>query len=85
MQGEAKNINKREKTSAFLRQTTKKLLVQGTLAEANTDANAVACALDMDRTNASKLLNMMWNDGQIVKIQGRPTLFLDYQALEEAF
>jgi len=85
LQGEAKNINKREKTSAFLRQTTKKLLVQGTLAEANTDANAVACALDMDRTNASKLLNMMWNDGQIVKMQGRPTLFLDYQALEEAF
>lgn len=78
-------MNKREKIGAFLHQSTKRLFADGMLTEASVDANTVAHALDMDRTNASKLLNMMWNDGQAIKIQGRPTLFLDYQVLEEAF
>lgn len=49
------------------------------------DATDIALALKLERSNVSRELNALWKKGYIIKIGGRPVLFLDHKALSDAF
>ena len=45
-------------------------------------AEAVGFNLGLARNSVSKDLNQLWNEGLVVKSQGRPVFFLHRHALE---
>ena len=49
------------------------------------EASIIASDLKLDRSNVSRELNRLWKEGKLVKIQGRPILFLDYQTLKDQY
>lgn len=49
------------------------------------DTTTVADNLQIDRANVSKALNFLWRAGKLVKIQGRPTLYLSHSDLVNRF
>lgn len=49
------------------------------------DTTTVADNLQIDRANASKVLNELWRAGKLVKVQGRPTLYLSHIDLVNRF
>lgn len=53
------------------------------LLEENNGINALDCSLDLklDRANVSKYLNILWKNGELIKIQGKPVYYLHYQTL----
>lgn len=44
--------------------------------ELNTDAFNLSLDLDIDRSNVSRILNQLHRENYLIKVQGRPTLFL---------
>lgn len=78
-------MNRKERVAQHLREATEHFVSGGFSGnEASLETSEIARALHLDRTNVSKLLNELWNSGQAVKIQGRPTLYLSYRVLETA-
>lgn len=53
----------------------------------NNGINAIDIAdeLNLDRANVSRELNKMWKRGELIKVQGRPILFLDYQTIKSEY
>lgn len=50
-------------------------------------SDALSLSLDygMDRANVSRMLNQLWRKGELIKIQGRPTYFLDVAIVKERY
>lgn len=48
-------------------------------------AGTIGEALHIDRANVSRELNRLYKDGQLIKVQGKPTLFICRSALEEKY
>ena len=42
----------------------------------NTDAFTISLDLKLDRANVSRMLNDLWRENILIKIQGRPTFYL---------
>ena len=64
---------------------TLSFLAAGSLDFQGTDAASLAIDLKLDRSNVSRILNDLWKDKLLIKILGRPTLFLDTSALKEYY
>lgn len=47
----------------------------------NTDAFTISLDLDLDRANVSRMLNDLWRENELIKIQGRPTFYLHRKTL----
>ena len=41
----------------------------------NTDAFTISLDLNLDRANVSRMLNDLWRENILIKIQGRPTFY----------
>ena len=41
------------------------------------NAHDIALILKIDRTNVSRVLNQLHRENRLIKLQGRPTLYLD--------
>ena len=48
-------------------------------------AGTIAQLLGMDRANVARELNRLYNDGQLIKLHGRPTYYLCRSALSQRF
>ena len=48
-------------------------------------AAALADRLQMDRANVARELNLLYQNGQLIKIQGKPTYFLSRFHLEQRY
>ncbi len=77
-------MNRKERILQYLRESTQRFVSSGFLQPDGLETADIARALQLDRANVSKLLNELWNAGQAVKIQGRPTIYLSYRVLELA-
>lgn len=75
---------RKESILEFIKAKTKEIINNNDF-ENGADALEVALALRLDRANVSKELNKLWKDGKLVKIVVRPVLFLDLNALQNAF
>lgn len=77
-------MNRKERVLAYLQQNTERFAAGGFSALEGFETEEIARALGLDRANVSKLLNELWNTGLVMKVQGRPTLYLSLRALEAA-
>ncbi|MSS58181.1 hypothetical protein FYJ51_04595 [Erysipelotrichaceae bacterium Oil+RF-744-GAM-WT-6] len=51
----------------------------------NTDALNIGLDLKIDRSNVSRELNRLWKNGKLIKIQGKPVYYLDYEELSSHY
>ncbi len=77
-------MNRKERILHYLREATDHFASSGFSDLERLETSDIARALHLDRTNVSKLLNELWNAGQVVKVQGRPTLYLSCRSMESA-
>lgn len=49
------------------------------------NAEDISLTLDIDRSNVSRLLNQMFNRFELIKVKGRPTLFLSKEVLTHEY
>lgn len=77
-------MNRKERVLSYLQQNTERFASGGFSALEGFETEEIARALQLDRANVSKLLNELWNAGVVMKVQGRPTLYLSLRTLESA-
>lgn len=77
-------MNRKERVLFYLQQNTDRFAAGGFSTLVGFETEEIARALQLDRANVSKLLNELWNAGLVMKVQGRPTLYLSLRALEAA-
>lgn len=78
-------LTRKERVLQAVRQNTLQLISENKLENSGVDATSLSGLLQLDRANVSKELNRLWHEGRLVKIQGKPILFLDYNELTSAF
>ena len=49
------------------------------------DTMNISLDMDLDRANTSRLLNALWKESKVIKIQGKPVLFIDYDSIKNYF
>lgn len=74
-----------EKIKNYVKTKTFEIISSGNLE--NYGIDAINCALDLhfDRANVSKDLNILWKSGALIKAQGKPVYYFDYETLINAF
>lgn len=77
-------MNRKERVLSYLQQNTERFAAGGFSSLEGFETEEIARALGLDRANVSKLLNELWNAGSVMKVQGRPTLYLSLRMLEAA-
>ena len=76
---------RKERIAAYLREHTEALLDREGSSIAGLDAPGIAAALDLDRANVSRDLNALYHDSVALKLLGKPTRYLHYQALTDRY
>ena len=77
--------SRRDKILAYAKEETKKIISQNLINETGGDALSASLDLGFDRANVSKDLNSLWKEGKLVKIQGKPVYFLDFETLTDYY
>lgn len=75
---------RKDKIYDVIRQRTKELIDNNTYDD-GIDCLEISQTLSLDRANVSKIVNSLWREGKLVKIQTRPVLYLDYLYLINYF
>lgn len=78
-------ISRKERIYHCVQTYTKEMLDSRLLDKNGIDALSIALDLKLDRANVSRELNSLWNAGKVIKIQGRPTLYVDYATIEAKY
>ena len=78
-------ISREEKIIDYLSKKTKSIISSKRYDNSGVDAINIALDLKIDRANVSKLLNSLWKQGNLIKIQGRPVLYLDREVIQDNF
>lgn len=74
-----------ERIEQYLKEQTRLLIQNGQVEQVGIDALNCALDLNLDRANVSKDLNKLWKEGKVIKIQGKPVYYLDYNVLNQYF
>lgn len=77
-------MSRKDRVLSYLQQNTERFVAGGFASLEGFETEEIAWALALDRANVSKLLNELWNGGVVMKVQGRPTLYLSLRTLESA-
>jgi len=78
-------LTRKERVLQIVKQNTIRIIRENKLDDSGIDATSIAEILKLDRANVSKELNILWHEGKLIKIQGRPILFLDHNELTNAY
>ena len=78
-------ISRKDKIYDYVKLHTKEMIDTHSLENSGSDALSIALDLKLDRTNVSRELNTLWKEGRLIKLQGRPTLYLDCEALKTEY
>lgn len=76
---------RKEKVYQCVKTFTKKIIQEHSYLNVGLDAYVVSSILKIDRSNASKELNDLWRAGQLIKIAGRPILYLDHEEFIQSY
>ena len=60
----------------LVREYTSESLADKSFSFERCNAFDIALDLKLDRSNVSRILNQLFNDLQLIKVEGRPTLYL---------
>lgn len=69
----------------YVRNKTDEILKSGFIDNNGIEASSISYDLKIDRANTSRILNSLWNEGNLIKIAGRPVLFLDYHLIVQRY
>lgn len=64
---------------------SRKSILNGSLDFSECSAYTIALDLQIDRTNISRILNQLHKEGLLIKITGRPTLYISNKAISDNF
>jgi transcriptional regulator with AAA-type ATPase domain/acyl carrier protein len=71
--------------AGIIRQRTLQAATKDYFHNMETDASSLSIVMNCDRSNLSRILNKLHREGILIKIQGRPTLYLDKKTLSEFY
>jgi len=78
-------LRRDEKVLHYVHQETLSFIQKNKLDDSGCDALNMSLDLKLDRSNISRILNTLWKQGSLLKIQGRPVLYLSIPALKETY
>lgn len=78
-------MNRKESLYQMLDKYTRQALLDNFLDFSNCCAHIVALDLSLDRSNVSRLMNQLFQEHRLIKIAGRPTLYLSLKALTDNY
>ncbi len=78
-------ITRKDRIHHYVEECTKEIVASHALNHNGVDALDVSLKLKLDRSNVSRELNFLWKEGKIIKLQGRPTLYLDYAVIHAEY
>lgn len=74
---------KKEEIYKAIHEHTKTCLKKNQFEKMNYDATNLSLDLQMERSNVSRILNQLHQEGLLIKIQGRPTLFAAKKPIDD--
>ncbi len=78
-------MQRMDKIEEFVRKETQKLILNNQLDKNGVCADTISSCIGIDRTNVSRILNKLWKNGKLIKLQGRPILFLDLDSVKAEY
>lgn len=78
-------ITRKDRIHQYVEERTKDIVASHSLDHNGVDALDVSLSLKLERSNVSRELNFLWKEGKIIKLQGRPTLYLDYAIIHTEY
>ena len=69
-------INRKNQILKYIAEVTSIAIANKDCDNILTDAFTISLDLNLDRANVSRLLNELWRNNELIKIQGRPTAYL---------
>lgn len=75
-------MTRKERIKRQVESFTKLMIQNKQISHNGITAEEISFNLGLDRTNVSRELNKMWMNGELIKIQGRPVLFVDYNLIK---
>lgn len=75
-------MEKKEMIYQYIHNETIKKIQNDDFQNLGFDSLDIAQKLKMDRANASRLLNQLFNEGRLIKQLDRPVLFFERESLE---
>lgn len=75
-------MEKKEEVYQYVHNETTRKIEKKDYQNLGYDSILVSQGLKMDRANASRLLNQLYNDGRLIKQLDRPVIFFDKEAIE---
>lgn len=78
-------MNRKNRIKAYIKTKTEDLIRKNHLINGGVEAQDIAYDLKIDRANVSRELNALWKNGELIKIAGRPVLYLDAETLEKKY
>lgn len=79
------NEYRKDKIITYLKRYTENICSNQSISDAGLDATTIAKALNLDRTNVSRDLNLLYQNGAVLKLLGRPTRYLYYRTVAGFF
>lgn len=79
-----KNIRKQQLIQ-LIAENTSVILASRNISNANTDAYTISLDLKIDRANISRILNRLWRENELIKIQGRPMYYLHRKTIQNRY
>lgn len=78
-------LSREEEILLAVESHTKEAILAGNYTDIGQDALALSVDLMVDRSNVSRILNTLWNNGFLSKIQGKPTFYFSKKIIEQFF
>lgn len=79
-----KNVRKQQLIQ-LIAESTSVILASRNISNVNTDAYTISLDLKVDRANISRILNRLWRENELIKIQGRPMYYLHRKTIQNRY
>lgn len=79
-----KNVRKQQLIQ-LIAENTSVILASRNISNVNTDAYTISLDLKVDRANISRILNRLWRENELIKIQGRPMYYLHRKTIQNRY
>lgn len=79
-----KNVRKQQ-LMQLIAENTSVILASRNISNVNTDAYTISLDLKVDRANISRILNRLWRENELIKIQGRPMYYLHRKTIQNRY
>lgn len=78
-------ISRQDRVLAVVQENTQQALASADDTDLGIHAGTISQILDMDRSNVARELNSLYKSGQLIKLQGKPTLYICRSALSQRY